>query len=176
MLCSKPSIKDVSIPRLKDSARYYFDDPLSPRISCMGQVKRNNKIAGIGFSTSHRLSFTSKSSTSNSSTTSPIVKYSNLKKLFSSKNLKSTTTPTTTTTTTNAAITGVAKNHRCCRSYENVVSINIENMDPPLPVIKKMHKLEEGSIWQRRLGGYGLKGLQVQQIHQPRICLQPTTV
>ncbi|CAL0305534.1 unnamed protein product [Lupinus luteus] len=180
MLCSKPSIKNVSLPRLRDSERYSFDDPLSPRISCMGQVKRNNKIAGIGFSTSHRLSLTSKSTTSTSSSTSPIVKYSKLKKLFSSKNLKSTTTPTTTiaaaTTISGCRQRKVGKNHRCGRSDENVVSINIENMDPPLPVIKKMQKLEEGSLWQRRSGGHGLKGLQVQQIHHPRICVQPTSV
>ncbi|KAK7282767.1 hypothetical protein RIF29_11803 [Crotalaria pallida] len=194
MLCSRPSIKDVSLPRWREHRKGSScdDDPLSPRISCMGQVKRNNKIAGIGFSTSHRLSLTSKSSTTSStpsSSTSPsVVKYSKLKKLFSSKNLKTTTTTPTTTAAATISSCGairqqqrVNRNQRCGRNEnenENVVSISIENMDPPLPVIKKVHnKLEEGSLWQRRYGGNGIKSLQVQQIHHhPRICLQPTSV
>ncbi|CAL0319376.1 unnamed protein product [Lupinus luteus] len=178
LLCSRSPIKDVSLPRWRNSANSSFDDPLSPRISCMGQVKRNNKISGIGFSNSHRLSLTSKSSASTSSSTSPIVKYSNLKKLFSSKNFKSTTTPTTTIAATTISRCGSRKRrvHKNHGRDENVGSISIENMDPPLPVIKKVNKLEEESIWQRRLGGHGIKTLQVQQIHHPRIFLHPITV
>ncbi|KAF1871719.1 hypothetical protein Lal_00020513 [Lupinus albus] len=179
LLCSRSPIKDVSLPRWRGSESSSFDDPLSPRISCMGQVKRNNKIAGIGFSNSHRLSLTSKSTTSTSSSTSPIVKYSNnLKKLFSSKNLKSTTTPTPTTTIAVSTISSCgSRKQRVPKIHsrgENIVSISIENMDPPLPVIKKVNKLEEESIWQRRSGGHGIKSLQLQQIHHPRICLYPT--
>ncbi|KAJ1385018.1 hypothetical protein SESBI_42010 [Sesbania bispinosa] len=187
MLCSRPSIKDVSIPRCKGHSTSTCNDPLSPRIGCMGQVKRNNKIAGFPNS-SHRLSFSSKSS----NTPSPVVKYSKLKKLFSGKNLIST--PTTTKATNTITTCGtrksvaansadVPKNHQRCRN-ENVVfvPINIEEMDPPLPVIKRVPKLEEGSsqvdnsLWKRRSGGSALKSLQLQQIHHPRICLQPTSV
>lgn len=171
MLCSRPSIKDVSLPRWRDRAGSSCDDPLSPRIGCMGQVKRNNKIAG--FPTSHRLSLISKSSTSTSTSTStsPVVKYSKLKKLLS----KSTTTTTTTISSCGSRKQRVAdgvKNHRCRRN-ENLVSTSIEDMDPPLPVIKRVHKLEADSLWQRRLGGHELKSLQ---LHHPRICLQPTSV
>ncbi|OIV96692.1 hypothetical protein TanjilG_09234 [Lupinus angustifolius] len=178
LLCSRSPTKDVILPRWRSSGSSSCDDPLSPRISCMGQVKRNNKISGIGFSNSHRLSLTSKSSTPTSSSTSPIVKYSNLKKLFSSKNLKSTTTPTTTIASTTISSCGSRKQrvHKNHSRGENVGSISIENMDPPLPVIKTVNKLEEGSLWQRRSGGHGIKSLQVQQIHHPRIFLHPTSV
>ncbi|XP_061350501.1 uncharacterized protein LOC133295673 [Gastrolobium bilobum] len=169
MLCSRPSIKDVSLPRWINRPSSTCHDPLSPRIGCMGQVKRNNKIAG--FPTSHRLSFTS--SSKSSTTTSPVVK---LKKLFSAKNLSTATTTTAST----ARQRVVSKNHKCNRN-ENLVPISIDDMDPPLPVIKRVPKFEEGgnmvdSLWKRRSGAPAIKSLQLQQIHHPRICLQPPTV
>lgn len=159
MLCSKPSIKDaVSLPQRRDSPVSFSNDPLSPRISCIGQVKRENKVASFPTSQSHRLSFTTKSNI-----TSPIVKYSKLKKFFSSKNLS---TPTIANTAPSS-----------CGSKPpvkvNSVPINIENMDPPLPVIKRVRKLEEesqvDSLWKRRSGGATLKGLQLQQIHHTSV-------
>ncbi|KAK7311585.1 hypothetical protein RJT34_09828 [Clitoria ternatea] len=195
MLCSRPSIKEVALPSWRrNHTESSGSDPLSPRISCMGQVKRNNKIAGIP--TSHRLSFNSKSST----TTSPVVKYSKLKKLFSGKNFITTPTTTATTTTTTTSISScgtrqrvgviganVPKNQRGLRNEnenenENDVCISIEEMDPPLPVIKRVAKMEEGrevdNLWKRRsgTGRPALKSLQLHQIHHPRICVQPPTV
>ncbi|KAJ1439200.1 hypothetical protein SESBI_02569 [Sesbania bispinosa] len=187
MLCSRPSIKDVSLPQCKDHSGSFSNDPLSPRIGCMGQVKRDNKIAGLPIS--QKLSITTKSNTISS--ISPIAKYSKLKKLFSGKNL-------TTTTTSSAALTApsscgsrqrvrvnsadVSRNRiKRCSKNDNVVPISIENMDPPLPVIKRVPKLEEenqvdNSLWKRRSGGAALKSLQLQQIHQPRPHLQLTSV
>ncbi|KAI4307330.1 hypothetical protein L6164_030531 [Bauhinia variegata] len=183
MLCSRPSIKDVSVPRCRDHSIAFSKEPLSPRIGCMGQVKRNNKIAG--FPTSHRLSFTGKLSSA-TSIASPVVKYSKLKKLFSGKNLGSSTTATPPATvfscgsrqqvTVNGA--DVSRNGRC--KNESCAFVNIDNMDPPLPVIKRVHRSEEGSqvdsLWKRRSGGVALKSLQIQQIQNTKHRLQPTSV
>ncbi|CAJ1974168.1 unnamed protein product [Sphenostylis stenocarpa] len=188
MLCSRPSIKQVTLPRFKDPSAPSANDPLSPRISCMGQVKRNNKIAGIP--PSHRLTFTNKTNTP-----SPGVKYSKLKKLFSGKNFiistpKTTTAAATTTNTISTCrsrqqVSDVPKNQKCLKSENNnnvVCMRSIEDMDPPLPVVKRVPKLEKGkeldSLWRRRsgTGKPELKSLQLQQIHHPRICHQPPTV
>lgn len=186
MLCSRPSIKEVTLPRWRDPSSSSCNDPLSPRISCMGQVKRNNKIA-----TSHRLTFTTKTNNTNTNSFSPVVKYSKLKKLFSGKNFIISTPKTTTATTTISTcgsrqrVQDVAKNQRCHRNENNNnvvdVSISIEHMDPPLPVVKRVEEPKEvDNLWKRRsgTGRPALKSLQlqVQQIHHPRICVQPPTV
>lgn len=209
ILCSRPSIKDVTLPRCnRGLPSSSSNDPLSPRIGCMGQVKRNNKIAGFPTSSSHyRLSFNSTTSRNSSNTVSPVVKYSKLKSLFSGKNLISIT-PSTTTTAASAGtscgtrqqrvVVGPRNQIRCSSSSSRkekdlllvaANAINIDDLDPPLPVIKKRvtPKLEEGknqmvdnSLWKRRSGGGPpLKSLQLQQqqIHHPNICtLQPPTV
>ncbi|XP_058754166.1 uncharacterized protein LOC131627339 [Vicia villosa] len=184
MLCSKPSIKEVNLPRCRINPPSSCNDPLSPRIGCMGQVKRNNKIAGFPSSQYKLLSFNNK--TISSSIISPVVKYSKLKKLFSSKNLISTPSVTSTTTTTKQRVVNVPKNIQKCGRNENVVvGMKIDEMDPPLPVIKRVNNLEEGnksenSLWKRRSGssGVSLRSLQVQQIQlqNSKICIQPTTV
>ncbi|RDY04514.1 hypothetical protein CR513_11757, partial [Mucuna pruriens] len=183
MLCSRPSIKEVALPRWKDQSASSGNDPLSPRISCMGQVKRNNKIAGMP--TSQRLTFTTKTNTNTTTnTSSPIVKYSKLKKLFSGKNFIVSTPKTTTTYGSRQQVADVPKTQRYPRNENNnkVVCISIENMDPPLPVVKRVPMLDEpkevDSLWKRRSGTArpAPKTLQLQQIHHPRICLQPPTI
>jgi len=186
MLCSRPAIKEVTMPRFRDPSAPSANDPLSPRISCMGQVKRNNKIAGIP--PSQRLTFPNKTNTS-----SPGPKYSKLKKLFSGKNFIISTPRTTTATATATStcrsrqqVSDVPKNQKCLKSENNhnvVCMMSIEDMDPPLPVVKRrVPQLEEGkefdSLWKRRsgTGRPALKTLQLQQIHHPRICHQPPTV
>ncbi|CAJ1971821.1 unnamed protein product [Sphenostylis stenocarpa] len=174
MLCSRPSIKDVSLPQWRDQPGSFSSDPLSPRIGCMGQVKRHNKIVGL---------LTTKSNTS-SSIISPSVKYSKLKKLFSGKNLGTSTTtiataPTASSCGSRPRVTvnsaNVLRNHKHrCRRSENVVPISIENMDPPLPVIKRVKKPEEerqvDSLWKRRSGGAALKSLQIHHSrHHPQL-------
>ncbi|KAF7829885.1 uncharacterized protein G2W53_012218 [Senna tora] len=162
MLCSRPSIKDASLPRWRDPPASVSDDHLSPRIGCMGQVKRNNKI--VGFPPTKRTTI---------STSPAFVKYSKLKKLFSGKNYLATA----------ASVSGsTSRTSRAQASNSNEnggsLSVSIENMDPPLPVIK--NKCEEerqmDSLWKRRSGGLALKTLQLQQIHHPTHHLQPTTV
>ncbi|KAL2339844.1 hypothetical protein Fmac_007784 [Flemingia macrophylla] len=177
MLCSRPSIKEVTLPRLRDQSGASGNDPLSPRISCMGQVKRNNKIA-----TSHRfITFTTKTNpTTTSSSSSPLVKhnYSKLRKLFSAKNFI-ISTPKTTPSTSTISRQAVTKNQRSENYSNNAFCISIEEMDPPLPVVKKLEEPKEvDSLWKRRSGTArpALKSLQLQQIHHPRIYLQPPTV
>ncbi|CAL0317900.1 unnamed protein product [Lupinus luteus] len=187
MLCSRSSIKDVSIPNCRDPLWSFSNDPLSPRIGCTGQMKSHNKITGLPIS--HRLRFTPKINTTTTAvaatTPSPVVKYSKLKRLFSGKSIyinRIATVPTASSCGSRPRATvknpDMARNHRC--RNENFVPISIENMDPPLPVIKRVHKSDEGSkvdsVWKRRSGGVALKSLQVQQTHQPRHHLHLTSV
>ncbi|CAK8566291.1 unnamed protein product [Lathyrus sativus] len=189
MLCSKPSIKEVNLPRCRINQPSSCNDPLSPRIGCMGQVKRNNKIAGFPSSQYKLLSFNNKTISSSIISFSPVVKYSKLKKLFSGKNLIGTPSITSTTTITKQRVIGNnSKIQKCVRNENVVVGIKIDEMDPPLPVIKRVNKIDEGtksdnSLWKRRSGSSGvpLRSLQVQQIQQiqlqtPKICIQTTTV
>ncbi|OMO84877.1 hypothetical protein COLO4_21819 [Corchorus olitorius] len=198
MLCSKPSIKDVTLPKWKDRSASFSDDPLSPKISCMGQVKRNNRIVGFPSAASHKLALTTKNNNGCSNHTS--IKYSKLKKLFSGKNLigspaaATATAPSTTTANTTIsyrrkeAVLVNGKTNRASKNSDNGKennstsnSINIETMDPPLPVIKRVPKQgsEKGdhgdTLWQRRSRGVSLKSLQLQQIQLERH-QEPTTV
>ncbi|KAE8653882.1 hypothetical protein F3Y22_tig00117056pilonHSYRG00416 [Hibiscus syriacus] len=138
IFCSRPSVKDVSLPKWQDKSEH-----LSPKISCIGQVKRSNRV--VGCPTSHKFNITTKNDNG--------IKYFKLKKLFSGKNL--TGSPATATATS-------------CRRKENSVSINIENLDPPLPVTKRAPKQGEkddgDTLWERRSRGVALKNLQLQQI------------
>ncbi|KAK4276782.1 hypothetical protein QN277_014890 [Acacia crassicarpa] len=173
MLCSRPSIKDVSLPRWRDPPASVSDDPLSPRIGCMGQVKRNNKI--VGFPTSHRLT--------NTSSVSPAAfgKYSKLKRLFSGKGLSANPATVAAASTTCGRRIRACNTDRFRNENEASVALSIEKMDPPLPVIKRAPRKSEeenqvDSLWKRRSGGVALKSLQLQQIHHPRHHLQPTSV
>ncbi|XP_050376214.1 uncharacterized protein LOC126793660 [Argentina anserina] len=172
MLCSRPSIKDVQVP----SNASFSSDSVSPRISCMGQVKRSNKVSGFPIT----------SQTINSSNN---IKYSKLKKLFSGKNLTPATPTKTTATANSTAATATscpsrsrrppvsnAKQGRHCVT----TTINLVDLDPPLPVIKRVPKSpqqgEEESLWKRRSGGAVLKGLQVKQVSLPSHQTQSTSV
>ncbi|XP_028775044.1 uncharacterized protein LOC114731948 isoform X1 [Neltuma alba] len=200
MLCSRPSmLEDVTVPRWRNRTASLSDDPLSPRIGCMGQVKRNNKVVGLpttsqsrGFislnskcnvssSTQSRglISLTSKGNVSSSTPFSALVKYSKLGKIFYAKNL-STNTPDTAHTATSCGgkRRDLARNDR--NRGESCVTVSIEEMDPPLPVVKRAQKSEAErgaeSLWKRRSGGVALRTLQLQHIHHPRHLLQPTSV
>ncbi|KAF5450797.1 hypothetical protein F2P56_031119 [Juglans regia] len=188
ILCSRTSMKDVAIlPKWEDRS-VSSDDPLSPKIGCMGQVKRNNRV--VGFPSSQKLTLTTKHNANGSSSSSSddSVKYSKLKKLFSCKNLAATTAAATIVTAPATTVrcrsrrrvnmsgaSGLKSNH----SSEKCVSISIVDLDPPLPVIKRVQKPqgeEVDNLWKRRSGGVALKTLQLRQIHHPKRHLQPTTV
>lgn len=181
MLCSRPSIKDVTLPRLEDKTMTLSSDPLSPKLGCMGQVKRNNKI--VGLPSSNKLTIASKNDAS-------YIKYSKLKRIFSGRNLGSNTShslsaPKSTSTCRRKEVVvlngGFRTITKCDYSKESCVPISIDEMDPPLPVIKKeprkgSNEGEADSLWKRRSGGVALKGLQLQQVQLNRHQFTPTTV
>ncbi|XP_028775045.1 uncharacterized protein LOC114731948 isoform X2 [Neltuma alba] len=182
MLCSRPSmLEDVTVPRWRNRTASLSDDPLSPRIGCMGQVKRNNKVVGLPTTSQSRgfISLNSKCNVSSSTPFSALVKYSKLGKIFYAKNL-STNTPDTAHTATSCGgkRRDLARNDR--NRGESCVTVSIEEMDPPLPVVKRAQKSEAErgaeSLWKRRSGGVALRTLQLQHIHHPRHLLQPTSV
>ncbi|XP_041013948.1 uncharacterized protein LOC121257119 [Juglans microcarpa x Juglans regia] len=186
MLCTRTTIKDVALPKWKDHSVSVSDDTLSPKIGCMGQVRRNSRV--IGFPTSHKITLTTNHNAKSNNNNDLSVKYSNLKKLFSSKNLDMMTA-TTTVTAVAATTAGCGRRRQvtmnCARGLktnrggEKCVPISIEDLDPPLPVIKKEQKPVGGEVenlWKRRSGGVALKTLQLQKIHHPKHYLQPTTV
>ncbi|XP_054788920.1 uncharacterized protein LOC129294518 [Prosopis cineraria] len=181
MLCSGPSmIKDVSVPRWGNRTASFSDDPSSPRIGCTGQVKRNNKVAGLP-TTSQSRGFTSLTNKSNASTPpfSALIKYSKLRKIFYAKSLTTNTPDTAHTVTSCGSRRRYAVRNNKNRD-ETCVAVSIDEMDPPLPVVKRAQKSEEEreaeSLWKRRSGGVALKTLQLQHIHHPRHLLQPTGV
>ncbi|XP_059630320.1 uncharacterized protein LOC132273375 [Cornus florida] len=141
MLCSRTWIKDVHLPKLWQRRSGSSGEPTSPRVSCMGQIKRNNKVTAY---------------------TKTNLKYHNSNK---PKNLL----PAKTHITTTSGGGGSARRSNFSDHYHNYVPVNIVDMDPPLPVIKRVQQPAEGgrdetSLWKRRSGGMALKGLQ---IHTP---------
>lgn len=213
MLCSSSSNKQVKLShrRCSSSSSTLSEDPSSPKVGCMGQVKRNNKVVGfptiIGFittttNTNHSTTITNSTSALknehkyNTNTSSiSIVKYHKLKSFFSNKSL--TNSPATTTAASAARggphkaktggrnvdhegrilckskISHEKSNHSKSPSIEMGRLVNLEELDPPLPVVKRVPKPEEveeeagrKNLWKRRSGGAPLKSLQVQVIHQ----------
>ncbi|KAK9026440.1 hypothetical protein V6N11_039279 [Hibiscus sabdariffa] len=129
-------------------------------MGCMGQVKRSNRI--VGCPVSHKFIITG-ASNNNSSSSGNGIKYFKLKKLFSGKNLTGTGCRRQQVLLVNR--TSRAKNGD---GKENSGSIDIENMDPPLPVTKRFpkrgdHKGDGDTLWERRSRGVALKSLQLQQ-------------
>ncbi|KAJ0246329.1 hypothetical protein HA466_0168880 [Hirschfeldia incana] len=152
LLCSRTSIKNVTLPA-KLNQEDHQADPLSPKISCIGQVKRSKKIVGHP------------TTTSSSITPAAHHRYFKLKRLFSGKNL-TFAAPTSTTT---KSIRERIKKEEFDSKKINV--IDVADMDPPLPVVKK--DIDGGggagcktaeNLWKRRSGGGDcqLRTLQIQ--------------
>ncbi|GFP87604.1 hypothetical protein PHJA_000904100 [Phtheirospermum japonicum] len=159
MFC-RLSIKDIiTLNHHRKNPISAADEPSSPKVSCMGQVKRNNRVIGFpaaaagaavpGATHHHRYSK---------------LKYSKLKKLFSGKTLL----PPTAASGGGAAAASAAAGE----------------IDPPLPVVKRAAPPRVGgdevNLWRRRFNGAAaLKGLQIEQITRlpnSNICSQPPTV
>lgn len=187
LLC-RVSIKDIKLREYKDRSSSFSDDPSSPKVSCMGKVKKTNRL--IGLSTPYRLTAATAATTTTTAKTNTNhqghIKYTKLRRLFSGKNL-TTSVPATTTTTTKASNNTVygGGNARSCREIilrksgsrrsskinnddGRTDHVNIGELDPPLPVIKKVQQPCEVNLWKRRSGGPALKSLQIEQIHEPR--------
>ncbi|KAL6962086.1 hypothetical protein U1Q18_037041 [Sarracenia purpurea var. burkii] len=175
LLCSsRSSVKDVHLPRCRyrwttTATTSSSSDPSSPKISCMGQVKRNNRV--IGFPTPYR--FTIAAAATATATTDSDFKYHKLKRLFSGKNLAA---PAAACSRREKTVGGSARGGPRLSYKDNddyAAAVNIGELDPPLPVVKRVRKPANGrdevNLWRRRSGGNGiaLKSLQIQQIHQP---------
>ncbi|CAL1390365.1 unnamed protein product [Linum trigynum] len=199
MLCSRNSTKDVVAVAVPFPARSgtpfsggsgggvsESEEPVSPKIGCMGQVKRNNRIGGFPAPAS------ASASSSYSSIAAkfhppplPAVKYLKLKRVFSARNLTTASSerPNLVSKNGNVDADRRHKSSSSC-SASGMVAVNIEEIDPPLPVRSKRFEKEatqsEMSLWERRRSGrMGLKNLELQGIvpqQIPSSKFQPTTV
>ncbi|CAN4119515.1 unnamed protein product [Withania somnifera] len=177
MLC-KLSIKDVKCKNPSSTSTNPSGDnnqkePSSPKVSCMGQVKRNNRV--IGFPTPYK-------PTSSTAITGPLnskLKYAKLKKLFSAKNFTPHNNLHSQSVTFFVSRKSTKQlNHRD-HNGSKIVEVNVSELDPPLPVVRKVKPPPvDGGLWKRRSGGPALKSLQIQHIHLPTVTnlLPPTTV
>ncbi|XP_010530181.1 PREDICTED: uncharacterized protein LOC104806807 [Tarenaya hassleriana] len=162
MLCSRPSIKNVTIPKsqslsLQDQED---DDPLSPKISCIGQVKRNNRITNLP--TAAKLAITTSKRHNHNH-------YFKLRRLFSGTTLSLTLSkPSKITPRRSQESAKKSKGSKIDERNKGFV-LDVVDMDPPLPVVKKKQNGEEKApppenLWKRRSGGLELGSLQIQQI------------
>ncbi|KAH6789071.1 hypothetical protein C2S51_004077 [Perilla frutescens var. frutescens] len=179
MFC-RLSLKDINLSsRRRDSS--LSDEPSSPKVSCMGQVKRSNRIIGLPAASADA-----------TTATHGHHKYSKLKKLFSSKTLfppATSSLPTATLACATAA--GGRSGNKSCRSSKEVCVDNLRRLklkkdceqayvkvvdvgelDPPLPVLKRVAPppgvgRDEVNIWKRRFDGAALKTLQIENVHLP---------
>ncbi|KAI3464447.1 hypothetical protein Pfo_021110 [Paulownia fortunei] len=186
MFC-RLSIKDVKLNNhYRD--RISAGEPSSPKVSCMGQVKRNNRVIGFPVTTT---------------TAANYHKHTKMKKLFSSKTLLPNTTTTNASTTATATIPsggGGRSGSRSCKTsremfvnnsrrsgvktycdhngdQDRVKVVDIGEMDPPLPVVKRVAPpgvgRDEVNLWKRRFNGVGPKSLQIERINLPNSKFQP---
>ncbi|KAK4433663.1 hypothetical protein Salat_0529000 [Sesamum alatum] len=185
------SIKDIKLSYHRKTPISTDDEPSSPKVSCMGQVKRSNRVIGFPPATT---------------VTTTHHRYSKLKKLFSSKTLLPPTTATMPTTTQGGTVAGGGRSgSKSCRSSREVMTqknsrrlklknvdgdkcdyqdcvklVNIGELDPPLPVVKRVAASgvgrDEANLWKRRFNGAALKSLQIEQIHLRKSSSQPPTV
>ncbi|WOL09444.1 hypothetical protein Cni_G18197 [Canna indica] len=120
----------------------------SPRIGCLGQIKRNKPSN----SSSSSSSYSSSSSSSSSSTTSWSSKSSSLLK-FAMGLLRGTRPSSKVGAGNDQSMVGVISN----------ISF-VEEMDPPLPVVRRSVARDDNfaSLWERRCGGEANRGLQIQ--------------
>ncbi|CAI9786651.1 unnamed protein product [Fraxinus pennsylvanica] len=143
-LC-KISIKDVKTTHSKNPSSSFLNDPSSPKVTCIGQVKRNNKISAYPTTTA-----ASKTTANHHNTT----KHTQLKSFFSNKNLMPANT------------SGGTRRHKIKDVHKKV---NINELDPPLPVVKRVRppggSRDTVNLWKRRFDGVALKNLQIEQIH-----------
>ncbi|XP_071728174.1 uncharacterized protein [Rutidosis leptorrhynchoides] len=159
MIC-RLSLSDVVSKPIKltdlSSSSSSSPDPSSPKISCIGQIKRRSTTATTNYHhTSTRLAGKS-------------ANYTKLRKLFSGKNLISPLIETSTIRNHN-------RNRSCSRICNGDVTklidtkkeinivISIEDLDPPLPVVKIINRADDRfnvNLGQRR--GIELKTLQIQ--------------
>ncbi|EYU22899.1 hypothetical protein ABFS82_03G105500 [Erythranthe guttata] len=195
MFC-RLSVKDV---KLNDHYRDPISsgEPSSPKVTCIGQVKRNNRVTGYPSAAAAAAAATVNHHHHHNN--KPMIK---LNKLFSASKtqLLPSTAAAKTSTSSSGGGGGGRSGSRSCRIGREMRVINsrrrrvkttdcdrdrdcvvaaevvdIGGMDPPLPVVKRVPP-PEVNIWKRRFNGVGL---QIEQIHLPnnnKFEPPPTTV
>ncbi|XP_019704792.1 uncharacterized protein [Elaeis guineensis] len=130
-------------------------DPSSPKLGCMGQIKRKNKSSSSisSFSSSSSPSLSTGSSDSRSGN-----KLFGLKRAFMVRSVGSQASSTV----------------RDDRGGVPVV-VSVADLDPPLPVVRRrpVSDMNSVSLWERRCGGEALRGIQLEQ---PQLHLYATAL
>ncbi|CAH1421938.1 unnamed protein product [Lactuca virosa] len=176
MLC-RLSINDVAKPtRLADLASSSStstscsQDPTSPKISCIGQIKKRSNSNSNSTSTANHHISASRISTATTRKSATNLNYNKLRKLFSGKNRISP--PTDTATISNhcriRSCNGngsVKKPNSKKKKY--MISIGdpevaVEELDPPLPVVKCRPRDQQVNVSLGKRRGIELKILQIQ--------------
>ncbi|KAL8261152.1 hypothetical protein R6Q59_025201 [Mikania micrantha] len=143
-------------------------DPSSPKLTCIGQIKKRSTT------TTDRFLVCSLSD----STTVRSSRYTKLHKLFSGRNLISPAIETApinkfnskSVTNRSKSCNGrgripIGKNEYYISGADHAVLVDVvEDMDPPLPVVKCCRRDQESNVnlWKRR--GIEIKSLQIQPI------------
>ncbi|XP_042025515.1 uncharacterized protein LOC121772461 [Salvia splendens] len=140
MFC-RLSIKDVKLNTIPISAAA---EPTSPRVSCIGQVKRNSRVTGYP---------------------SAAIKHPRPRKNthFSTK----THLPAAGRKSGSRSCGRDSRGEVCGVKAE----LDISKMDPPLPVVKTEAAAAEVNLWKRRFDG--VKSMHIQPIHLPPKKFQP---
>ncbi|XP_042514465.1 uncharacterized protein LOC122089082 [Macadamia integrifolia] len=174
MLCLRPETKDDyrrkwdnSVVPFSDLDRY-GDEPSSPRVGCMGQIKHDNRV--VGFPIHQRCN--------NHNSNGDKKKCLRLNKVFSCKNLSSSSISNYSNSKRQMMKGDSRKKFYDERDY---VSNSVINLDPPLPVVIRVSPRvstdgsDAISLWKRRCGGEDLKALQLQH-RNPSCVLGPNTL
>lgn len=173
------SIKDVKLNTVPISGA--AADPSSPRVSCMGQVKRNNRVTAAPTSIT------------------AAAHHHHHHKHAKPRKIQYFSTKTLLPNPATAAPPAARKNgSRSCRSNRDSrrsassrtiydqdchkAAVDISKMDPPLPVVKRAaappgNSRDEVNLWRRRFDG-AKKSMQIEPINLPnkRFPPPPTTV
>ncbi|KAI4388055.1 hypothetical protein MLD38_000426 [Melastoma candidum] len=164
MLCSRPSAKDIRWPR--GGSNDVDDDSLSPKVGCMGQVKRNNRV--VGFPTPGSRSFPVSTSRHTSKQTRVVKRMFSSKCLASASVSKQAVPPELSSCRAARSSARRTESRRIICKEEKVATpaalVSVIDMDPPLPVTRMSSKdmeREGGNLWKRRSGGMGLKRLEL---------------
>ncbi|PWA48900.1 hypothetical protein CTI12_AA486700 [Artemisia annua] len=152
-------VKPTKLTDLSSSSVSSSPDPSSPKISCIGQIKKR----------SNTTSNTNKYQCTNTSKSTTNIIYTKLLKLFSSKSL--ICAPVDNATISNDGGRSISsRNKRFNRSVTIPISsnkkhtISIEELDPPLPVVKLKSQDQEMNVNLGKRRGIELKTLQIQPI------------
>nr|GMD78149.1 uncharacterized protein LOC107869683 [Ipomoea batatas] len=138
MLCRLSIMRDVKVVK-------QCKDPSSPKVSCIGQVKRRNSKIHVGFPTAGPIS---------SSKT-----HTKLKRFFSGKNFGDGEY---------SCRELLRRNNRSARKVKSDVGVKISELDPPLPVVQQQQPPggDVKSLWSRRRScGASLKTLEIHYIY-----------